>query len=211
MGRWAQVQSETGDLDPDALARFDAKLESIARREKDRISRKHMWLAHHWFDDYEERCVTVGSRHVCRRCGVLYGIGFIVAFAAAFGAAPWPESWDPLAIWILCIPATVAYCGEAIGLFRYSPRWQTIAMAITALGFGRGLGYELTERWSSEFWGPVAVFGGLWFMFTMIGATRKRIRASQTRSAELTSLAKHVVETLESNQAASDHEASVVD
>ncbi len=198
-------------INPEALARFDAKLEQIAQQERDRISHKHMWLAHHWFDDYEERCITVGSRHVCRRCSLLYGIGFVVAFAAAFGAAPWPGSWDPLAIWLLCIPATVAYCGEAAGLFRYSPRWQMAAMAITALGFGRGLGYELTSRWSSEFWGPVAVFGGLWFLFTMIGVTRRRVAATKANAAALGAVAQQILETLESEQPAGDDEPSVVD
>ncbi len=166
-----------------ALAMFDAKLASIAATEKERIGRRNMWLAHHWPDEYHERCAVVGGRQVCRRCGALYPLGILVAIVSAVGLAPWPMSWDPTAIWILCIPATVAYCGEAIGLFRYAPKAQVAAMLITAVGFGRGLGYEFLNRWSPEFWGPVAVFGGIWFMFTMFGLTRKKALAAQARQA----------------------------
>lgn len=96
-------------------------------------------------------------------------MGFLVAFLAAAGYPLWPASWDPAAIWILCLPATVAYVGEAIGLFGYSPRWQVATMLITATAFGRALGYELVDRWSPEFWQPVAVFGGIWFLATVFG------------------------------------------
>lgn len=178
-----------GTGNAEALAMFDAKLAAIAATQTERIGRKNMWLAHHWPDHYAERCAVVGGRHVCRRCGALYPFGFLVAFASAYGLAPYPEAWDPIAIWILCIPATIAYCGEAIGAFAYNPRWQVGAMLVTALGFGRGLGYELVERWSPEFWGPVAVFGGLWFMFTMFGLTRKRAKAHRETLAQLKALA----------------------
>ncbi len=202
---------EPGEINEEALARFDAKLEDMARKQREHTSKKNMWLAHHWAEDYDERCIKVGSRHVCRRCSALYGVGFIVAFAAAIASWHWPLSWDPLAIWLLCIPATVAYCGEAAGLFRYSSKWQTIAMVITAFGFGRGLGYELVNRWSSEFWGPVAVFGGLWFMFTMIGVTRKRVASTKANAAVLGAVAKQLLEHMESEQPPGDDETGLVD
>jgi hypothetical protein len=101
----------------------------------------------------------------------------VVAFLFAAGIG-WPESWDMAAIWILCIPATVAYCGQALGLFGYNAKVQTAAMAVSALGFGRGLGYEFTQRWSGEFWWPVTIFGGLWFSSTLIGALRLARRSS---------------------------------
>ncbi len=128
-----------------------------------------MWLAHHWPDHYHQRCAKVGNRWVCRRCGALYPLGLFVAVLFAMGIELWPRDWDPAAIWILCIPATVAYCGEALGLFNYRPRWQVAAMLVTAVAFGRALGYEFLNRWSPEFWGPVAVFGGLWFFATING------------------------------------------
>ena len=37
-----------------------------------------MWLAPHHPDQYD-RCVTVGDRHVCRRCLVLYPVAALSA------------------------------------------------------------------------------------------------------------------------------------
>ncbi len=133
-----------------------------------------MWLAHHWPDEYAERCVILGGRHVCRRCAALYPLGLLVAILSFAGAAPWPASFDPWPIWLLSIPATVAYCAEAIGLIRYSPRVQVGTTLLAAVAFGRALAFEFDERWSPEFWGPISVFGGIWFVFTMIGAVRKK-------------------------------------
>ena len=140
-----------------------------------------MWLTHRHPEPehpdqtkpYGDRCVKVAGHWMCRRCSILYPIGTIVAFLFAAGIG-WPASWDMTAIWLLCIPATVAYCGQALGFFGYEPRIQSAAMAVSALGFGRGLGYEFTERWSGQFWWPVTVFGGLWFFSTLIGALRSR-------------------------------------
>ncbi len=137
-----------------------------------------IWLSHRHPDPssdapFGDRCVKIGGHWVCRRCSVLYPIGVIVAFLYAAGIG-WPESWDMTAIWLLCIPATVAYCGQALGLFEYNTRVQTATMAVSALGFGRGLGYEFTQRWSGEFWWPVTVFGGLWFFATLFGALGRK-------------------------------------
>lgn len=173
------------EINQKALAMFDAKLAALASREKERIGRKNMWLAHHWMDDYGERCVKVGKRHVCRRCGTLYPISLLVAIASLAGIAPWPVAFDPWPIWILSIPATLAYCGEALGLFKYSARWQIATMVLAAFAFGRAFSYELTERWSPEFWGPIAVFGGLWFFVTVYGMGRKKGLAKAAERAEL--------------------------
>ncbi len=137
-------------------------------------AQRNMWLAHRWPEHYADRCVHVRGHWICRRCSLLYPIGTLIAILFAAGVELWPRSWDMTAIWILCIPATVAYCGEALGLFPYRARWQTIAMGISAIGFGRGLGYEFLERWSGEFWWPVTVFGGTWFAATMVAAYRSR-------------------------------------
>lgn len=152
---------------------FEQRLAEINDRAVDREARRGLWLSHHWPEEYQTRCVRVGNRHVCRRCAALYPLGIVVAFLAAAGLPLWPESWDPAAIWLLSIPATVAYVGVAIGLFRYSVRWQVAAMLITSLAFGRGLGYELVSRWSPEFWQPVAVFGGLWFFASVFDHTTR--------------------------------------
>ncbi|MEZ5228171.1 MAG: hypothetical protein R2710_16310 [Acidimicrobiales bacterium] len=172
------AEAATGDseaaLDGAAMAMFEARLAAMGRAEKDRISRQNMWLAHHWYDDYAERCVHVGSRWVCRRCASLYPLGILVAIVSAIGLAPWPESIDPWPIWLLSIPATLAYVAEAVGIVRYNPKVQVATTLLAAVAFGRALGYEFVERWSPEFWGPIAVFGGIWFMATMIAVTRRK-------------------------------------
>jgi hypothetical protein len=188
MGRWTHVTSapraaspgpgpaETPDPRQAAgLAAFEAKLAELAAREREHVGRKNMWLAHHWPEHYAERCIVLGGRHVCRRCASLYPLGLLVAVLSAGGSLPWPDGVDPAAIWLLSIPATVAYCAEAVGLIAYRPWVQVTTTLLAALAFGRALGYELLERWSPEFWGPVAVFGGIWFFATTVGLTRKRV------------------------------------
>lgn len=143
-----------------------------------------MWLAHHWPAHYRERCVRLGRHHVCRRCAALYPVGLIVAVLSAAGYPPWPTSFDPAMIWILCLPATIAFVGEAVGLFAYSPRWQVGAMVVTAVAFGRALGYELVDRWSPEFWQPLSIFAGLWFLASVFNAkTTRRVALTSPASA----------------------------
>lgn len=159
-----------------ALAMLDARLALIGARERERTAKKNMWLAHHWPDHYHERCVTIGSRPVCRRCAALYPLGLVVAILSFNGLTPWPTSIDPLPIWLLSIPATLAYCAEAVGLIRYDARVQVATTLLAAVAFGHALSYEFTERWSPEFWGPISVFGGIWFVFTAIGLQRRQRR-----------------------------------
>lgn len=137
------------------------------------LGTEELWLAHHWPHEYSQRCVRLGSRHVCRRCLALYPLGFVIAFAAALGLSLWPDRFDPALIWLLCLPATIAFVGEAIGLFPYNGRWQSAMMLITATAFGKALSYELQDRWSSEFWQPVAVFGGIWFAASLFQRRRR--------------------------------------
>lgn len=160
-------QRSTADLD----AVFEWQAARIRRRLTDAEARRTLWLSHHWPDQYRSRCIRVGRRHLCRRCTALYPLGLVVAALSAAGSPPWPVAWDPAAIWLLSIPATVAFVGEAVGAFAYSPRWQTAAMLVSAVAFGRALGYELVDRWSPEFWQPVAVFGGLWFLASVFAAS----------------------------------------
>ncbi len=192
MGRWTQVLSDAtnaandaeGDRSPAAttpdakqlaaMAMFDAKLASLAQRERAIIGRRNMWLAHHWPEDYAERCITIGGRHVCRRCAALYPLGLVIAILSSTGRLPWPDGIDPAAIWLLSVPATVAYCGEALGLFAYNAKVQVATTLLAAVAFGRALGYEFTQRWSAEFWGPIFFFGLIWFLATAIGLSRKR-------------------------------------
>lgn len=132
-----------------------------------------IWLAHHWPEHYGDRCVRIGRRHVCRRCLALYPLSLVVAIASVAGHPPWPGSWDPAIVWLLSLPATAAYVGEAVGWFRYRAWVQVVTTLLAALAFGRALGYELLDRWQPVFWGPIAVFGGIWFFATLIGQRRR--------------------------------------
>ena len=172
----------------EAAALFELRLSQISKRQRQAEGRRNMWLAHHWPDHYGQRCVRLGSRHVCRRCAALYPLGFLVAVLSAAGYPPWPPSLDPAAIWLLSIPATVAFVGEAVGAFSYNPRWQVGTTLLAAVGFGRALGYELLDRWSSEFWQPIAVFGGIWFLASVFAATtNKSVTAARPQPLEIDS------------------------
>ena len=131
-------------------------------------ARRDMWLAHHWPDHYE-RCVVMAGRHVCRRCLALYPLALAVAFAALAGILLWPRSFDPGLIWLLSIPGTLEYVAEQLGVLRYHARRQIVATAVTAIALGRGMSYEFEHRWSWYFWGPLLVFGTIWFVSTIIG------------------------------------------
>lgn len=170
--------SKSHDSQAAAMAMFDAKLAALAADNSARLGRKNMWLAHHWPEHYHQRCVTFGGRPVCRRCAALYPVGLLVAILATAGITPWPGSLDPAAIWILSIPATIAYCAEALGLIQYSPKVQVGTTLVAALAFGRGLGYEFEQRWSPEFWGPICFFGLVWFMFTAAGLLIRRANST---------------------------------
>ncbi len=172
-----------GDDDPlkaeVALALFEVTLSQVRQRELERQASSSLWLSHHWPQDYAEKCVKIGRRQICRRCAALYPLGFLTALLSVIGLPLWPATLDPMMIWILCIPATIAFVGEAIGLFKYSRRWQVATMLIAALAFGKALGYELENRWSPEFWWPIAIFGGTWFLASVFSAKTAPVRRTR--------------------------------
>ena len=156
-----------------ALLLFERRLKQVGEQQTKAQAGNQLWLSHHWPEHYAERCVKIGSKHICRRCAALYPLGFLIGFMSAFGFPVWPDSLDPAAIWIMGIPATIAYCGEAVGYFRYNAKWQVFTTLLAATAFGKGLSYELLERWSSEFWEPLMVFGLIWFLATMFSNATK--------------------------------------
>lgn len=167
--------SEQASQEPNPVAAelFEQRLAAMTQERLLHDGKRNMWLAHHWPADYHERCVKIGKRHVCRRCAALYPLGLLVAVLSAYGLAPWPKSFDPWPIWIFSIPATVVYCGEALGLMRYRVRLQVGTTLLAAAAFGRALGYEFVERWSPMFWQPIFVFGLVWFLATLLGKYRQ--------------------------------------
>ena len=98
-----------------------------------------MWLAHHEPEQYD-RCVVIGGHHVCRRCLVLYPLGFAVL--ALLLAAP--ESWLDtsgwsIGLWLLPLPAVTDWLGEVTGRWGYSAARQTVCTVIAAPALGAGL------------------------------------------------------------------------
>ena len=143
-------------------------------------ARRILWRTHHWPHRYE-RCLTVGGRHVCRRCFWFYVVSFAVLAAAFAGFSPWPPTWDIALVWVLSLPATADFIGGELGLLRYEPRRQTVVTIVLAAAVGRGFHAELTDRWSWTFWGPVLVFGTSWFIAAVIGWRRQTGQYSPER------------------------------
>jgi uncharacterized membrane protein len=160
---------------PEAEATFAALVEAANAREAAARASRGIWLSHHHPEDHE-RCLVVRGRLVCRRCFVLYPLGFSVALLTLAGGGLWPTSLDPLLIWLLCIPATVDFVGEQLGWFRYAARRQAVVTAVVAVAYGRGLGLELDDRWHPLFWGPILVFGTTWFVVSLVGRRRRQRR-----------------------------------
>lgn len=156
------------ELDPAAQAAFDRKVAAIEQADHDRRAERVMWRTHHWPDEYD-RCTTIAGRHVCRRCLTLYPAAIATGVAFVLGLSLWPAALDPWLIWALCLPATADFVLEQTGAVTYSARRQVITTALLAPAVGRGLGYELTDTWSWEFWGPVLTFCTIWFIATMAG------------------------------------------
>ena len=159
-------------LDPAAQARFDAVVGEIEQRQESRRADREMWHAHHWPDEYD-RCVVIAGRHVCRRCLTLYPVAIAVAVLSLAGVVLWPHSLDLWFIWGLCLPATADFVLEQLGVIRYSVRRQGVTTALLAPALGRGLGHELAQTWSWEFWGPVLTFCTIWFFAALAGRRRR--------------------------------------
>ena len=140
-------------------------------------ARRRLWLTHHWPDEYD-RCAVVAGRHVCRRCLALYPLAFAVLAVLASGVVAWPAALDPWLVWVLCIPATVEFLAEKLGGVAYDARRQVVVTMAVAVALGRGRALELDERWSPTFWGPVAVFGSIWFLAAASAARRALFEAA---------------------------------
>lgn len=168
-------------LPPEAEAAMAALLaeQRRARAEEDarRRARRNLWLTHHWPDEYD-RCAVVARRHVCRRCLALYPLALLVAAAVATGIVDWPTALDPWLVWVLCIPATIEFLAEKLVGVAYDARRQVVVTLAVAVALGRGLALELDERWSPTFWGPVVVFGSIWFLAAASAARRSLFEAA---------------------------------
>ncbi len=187
---WYRVDTESiPELPPEAEERLQALIaeQQLRRAEEDKVAqgRRNLWLAHHWPGEYE-RCTIIGGRHVCRRCLVLYPVALIVLAVSFAGFAPWPERLDVWMVWLLSIPATLDFLAEKLRGVPYNPRRQVAVTLLVALALGRGFAHEFDDRWSWLFWGPVLVFGGIWFAAAVAKVQRnmfeEALRATQAAS-----------------------------
>jgi hypothetical protein len=173
-------------LPPEAEARLQALLEEQrVRREREeaaRTARRRLWYSHHWADDYH-RCALVAGRPVCRRCLALYPVA-LMTMAFALAGFHWPEQLDPWVIWAACVPATLEFVAEKLRGIRYSARRQALVTMLVAPALGRGLAYELDDRWHRYFWGPVLVFGTAWFAAAVYEYQQRMMRDALHNSIE---------------------------
>lgn len=118
-----------------------------------------MWLAHHFPEDYD-RCVSIGRRHVCRRCLTLYPLAFAVMVATLL-LSPKSSDVDIAIMVLLPLPAVVEFVLEQLGRIEYRPLRQTIVTVPLAIALGRGFAIYLHHPTSLLFWGTVGLYGGL--------------------------------------------------
>lgn len=181
------MNGELDELPPEAEARLQRLLEEQRARTRveddHRSAKRTLWRTHHWPDEYD-RCTTVAGRHVCRRCSVLYPVSLAVLALSFIGLTPWPTSLDLVFLWGLSVPATIDFLGEKLLGWSYSPRRQAVVTALVAVAIGRGFHHELTDRWSAEFWGPVLVFGTIWFLAALNAARARMFAEALERSVE---------------------------
>ena len=164
-----------------ALAAVDAKFAEVAKRrhaEKEaqnsyRLAYRNLWRTHHWPHSYD-RCTTIRGRHVCRRCMWFYVVAFATLGLAPLGVSPWPTRWDPLFVWALAVPATIDFVLGELSSVTYDARRQVAVGVLLGLAVGRGFYAELLMTGSTLFWGPVLVFGPIWFAAAVIAWMNKR-------------------------------------
>ena len=177
--------------DEATLAAVDAKFAEVKQRrreerdaeEAERVAGRKLWLAHHWPHRYE-RCTVVGGRHVCRRCLWFYGVAFATLALAPLGISPWPTAWDSTLVWILSIPATIDFVLGELTSLKYNARRQVIVSSILGLAVGRGFYAELLDSGSTTFWGPVLVFGPIWFTAAAVAWMRNRGQYREDRQVQ---------------------------
>src|ERR1700730_7352700 len=116
-----------------------------------------LWLSHHPPGQLD-RCVTVGGRHVCRRCLLLWPLTF-VALALALAGARWPRSAEGMLLVLLPLRAVVEFVFEHAGRWPYRPRLQAVLTVPLAAALGVGFDRYLDHNGDSLWWTVVAVYG----------------------------------------------------
>ncbi len=134
-----------------------------------------LWLSHHWPEDYD-RCMRVGRRHVCRRCGVLYPVAFAVLALSLLGLTA-PAGFGVVALVLLPLPALGDFVAEQLGWLAPSPA-RLVAVTVP-LGVGLGVGFVryLDAPGDVWFWGVVVTYTAI--------ALMALLRGRRTRSGDV--------------------------
>ncbi len=143
---------------PPTPASFGSRLGSVA-------------LSHHLPHEHD-RCVVIGSRHVCRRCLVIYPIAFAVMFLALAGVG-WPRSLDPVLFLGLPLPVAAEFIAEKLGFAAYVARRQIALTALAAPALGTGLARHIRSPFDGWFMTMVLVYGGTCALAHVVGSSRQ--------------------------------------
>ena len=130
-----------------------------------------IWLSHHWPDHYD-RCVRVGSTHVCRRCLVLYPTIVLSAVLAVALDVPDAALW---AAWVLPLPLALDWVAEHLGAWSYSAPRQVASTLLAAPGFGLALAVHVERPFAPAALAPVLAYVVVLLTVTLL--TRGRTRA----------------------------------
>ncbi len=128
----------------------------------------------------------IGTRHVCRRCLVLYPIAFAVMFLT-LGSSGWPKGLDPVLLLILPVPVAIEYIAEQLGGLRYDARRQMLFTMVAAPALGTGLARHIVTPFEFWFVAMVGVHGGACGVAHLFASSRKaraeqRLRISEAES-----------------------------
>ena len=139
-----------------------------------------MWLTHHYPEHYE-RCVAVGSAHLCRRCVVLYPAMLAVAVAPVSG---WiPSGVGRAIMWLAPLGVVAEWFAEHLFSVAYSARRQVATTAVASLAFGVALGRHLVHPFELAATLPAVAFTMLCLAAWFIGV-RRRSGAAQDWEAD---------------------------
>jgi hypothetical protein len=131
-----------------------------------------VWLSHHYPEDYD-RCVAVGSVHVCRRCLVMYSVAILTVVLARLGLR-WPMWLDPFLLVALCVPAQVEFVLEHLGRIPYRPAVEDLVMIPASVALGVGFDRYLHRHTDPLFWACIVGYGTICFTAVWLGARRAK-------------------------------------
>jgi len=115
------------------------------------------WLSHHR-SAHAERCVSVGSVHVCRRCIALWPACFGVLVAAIL--LRWPVA-APLELVLWLVPPMGEYAAVHAFGWRYAPRRIWVVGPWLGVGLGRAFHRYVLDPGDPVAWASLGAVGAV--------------------------------------------------